>query len=88
MKKVSDIPLRLGLARLGHMFKTTASIGDLKEDTVLAYCTEELSREYPQYKRNCVSLMAKGAYKSNYKDIIKVEVLNYTINTPLTPNNQ
>jgi hypothetical protein len=33
-------------------------------------------REYPQYKRNCVSLMAKGAYKSNYKDIIKVEILN------------
>jgi hypothetical protein len=59
MKKVSDIPLRLGLARLGHMFKTTASIGDLKEDTVLAYCTEELSREYPQYK---IKLRGVGEY--------------------------
>lgn len=59
MKKVSDIPLRLGLARFGHMFKTTASIGDLKEDTVLAYCTEELSREYPQYK---IKLRGVGEY--------------------------
>jgi len=59
MKKVSDIPLRLGLARFGHKFKTTASIGDLKEDTVLAYCTEELSREYPQYK---IKLRGVGEY--------------------------
>jgi hypothetical protein len=59
MKKVSDIPLRLGLARFGHMFKTTASIGDLKENTVLAYCTEELSREYPQYK---IKLRGVGEY--------------------------
>lgn len=33
-------------------------------------------RDYLQYKRNCVSLMAKGGYKSNYKDIVKVEILN------------
>lgn len=33
-------------------------------------------RDYPQYKRNCVSLMAKGGYKSNYQDIVKVEILN------------
>jgi hypothetical protein len=59
MKKVSDIPLRLGLARFGHKFKTTASIGDLKEDTVLSYCTKELSREYPQYK---IKLRGVGEY--------------------------
>jgi len=59
MKKVSDIPLRLGLARFGHEFKTTASIGDVKEDTVLVYCTEELSREYPQYK---IKLRGVGEY--------------------------
>jgi hypothetical protein len=59
MKKVSDIPLRLGLARFGHKFKTTASIGELKEDTVLSYCTKELSREYPQYK---IKLRGVGEY--------------------------
>lgn len=33
-------------------------------------------RDYPQYKRNCVSHIAKGNYKGQYKDIIKVEILN------------
>jgi hypothetical protein len=32
--------------------------------------------DYPQYKRNCVSHIAKGNYKGQYKDIIKVEILN------------
>ena len=59
MKKVSDIVLRLGMARFGHEFKATASIGELKEGTVLKYCTKELSEQFPQYK---IKLRGVGEY--------------------------
>jgi len=59
MKKVSDIVLRLGMARFGHEFKTTASIGELKEGTVLKYCTKELTQQFPQYK---IKLRGVGEY--------------------------
>lgn len=59
MKRVSDIILRLGMARFGHEFKTTASIGDLKEGTLLKYCTKELLKEFPQYK---IKLRGVGEY--------------------------
>ena len=59
MKKVSDIILRLGMARFGHEFRTTASIGELKEGTVLKYCTKDLVQEFPQYK---IKLRGVGEY--------------------------
>lgn len=59
MKKASDIILRLGMARFGHQFKTTASIGELKEGTLLTYCTKDLAQDYPQYK---IKLRGVGEY--------------------------
>lgn len=59
MKKVSDIIIRLGMARFGHEFRTTASIGELKEGTVLKYCTKEVAQEFPQYK---IKLRGVGEY--------------------------
>ena len=47
------------MARFGHEFRTTASIGELKEGTVLKYCTKDLSREFPQYK---IKLRGVGEY--------------------------
>lgn len=47
------------MARFGHEFKATASIGDLKEGTLLKYCTKELSEEFPQYK---IKLRGIGEY--------------------------
>jgi hypothetical protein len=44
-------------------------------------------KKYPQYNDENMRRVQTGERK-RHKDIIKVEVLDYTINTPLTPNNQ
>jgi hypothetical protein len=55
----TDIPLRRGLVRYGDEFTTTHTIGDLKEGTVLKYCTEELTREFAVYK---IRLRGQGEF--------------------------
>jgi hypothetical protein len=47
----------------------------------------EFCRQNPQYSTEGMRKVQIGTRKK-HKDIIKVEVLDYTINTPLTPNNQ
>ena len=51
--------------------------------------TREFCKKYPdkKYSPGLIANVKLGTRK-RHKDIIKVEVLDYTINTPLTPNNQ
>ena len=58
-RRKSDIPLRLGLARYGDQFQTTHTVGELKENTILGYCTKEFSDQFSLYT---VKLRGIGEY--------------------------
>jgi hypothetical protein len=48
---------------------------------------DEFCRQNPEYDKECIRRVQKGTRKT-HKDIIKVEVLQYTLNTQQTPHHQ